>query len=75
MRDISAGLELTERTVQKIILRLEKSNVLVRTKEGRNNRYFINFDVELPHPSENSLQLEALLILALKQFESSASKA
>ncbi len=69
MRDISTGLELTERTVQKIILRLEESGTLERKREGRNNRYWINFDLDLPHQGEMSLDLQAILVLALQEFE------
>lgn len=69
MRDISAGLGLTERTVQKIILKLEKAGTVVRHREGRNNIYQINYEAVPPHPSEDALDLEPLLLLALKSFE------
>jgi hypothetical protein len=44
LRDIAAGVHITERTTQRIINQLREANVLSMEKIGRRNRYTINLD-------------------------------
>ena len=64
MRDIAATLDITERSVQKIILRLEEAKVVTREREGRNNRYKIHYNRMPEHPFEQALKLREFLDLA-----------
>jgi MarR family protein len=44
IRDISAAVGLTERTVQAIVADLEAAGYLTRTRAGRRTRYIVNHD-------------------------------
>ena len=44
MREIAITLDITERSVQKIVLHLEEAKILTRDREGRNNRYKIHYN-------------------------------
>ncbi|MBS1716870.1 MAG: winged helix-turn-helix transcriptional regulator [Armatimonadetes bacterium] len=53
MREISLKVGITERAVQRIIADLEKAGVIKRIKDGRRNRYQIDFAPNLRHPLES----------------------
>lgn len=61
MREVSAMLGITERSVQKIVLRLEQSGHLERTKDGRLNRYILNLETPLGSPFEEAFPLKELI--------------
>lgn len=52
MRDIASRVGITERAVQRIIADLQEAGALERSRDGRQNRYTINFDLPLRHPLE-----------------------
>ncbi len=52
LRDIAAGIGITERAVQIIVADLEVAGYLTRTRVGRRNRYTVDDSVALRHPSE-----------------------
>lgn len=52
LRDIAAGVGITERAVQIIVADLEAAGYITRTRVGRRNRYTVDPSVALRHPSE-----------------------
>lgn len=52
LRDVAAGIGITERAVQMIVADLEAAGYLTRTRMGRRNSYTIDASVALRHPSE-----------------------
>lgn len=52
LREVAAGVGVTERAVQKIIAELEAGGVLSRERDGRRNRYEIHRAVPLRHAVE-----------------------
>ena len=52
IRDISAVVGLTERTVQVIVADLEAAGYLTRTRTGRRTRYTVNHDSLFRHPAQ-----------------------
>lgn len=48
LRDIAANLGITERHVQAIVNDLTEAGYVVKTKEGRRNRYEIQAHLPLP---------------------------
>ena len=63
MRDISAVVGLTERTVQAIIADLEAAGYLTRARTGRRNRYTINPDSLFRHTAQEGLRIGPFLDL------------
>ena len=63
MRDISAVVGLTERTVQAIIADLEAAGYLTRDRTGRRNRYTINPDRLFRHTAQEGLRVGPFLDL------------
>jgi DNA-binding MarR family transcriptional regulator len=61
LRDVATQVGITERAVQRIIAELEQSQVIVREKDGRRNRYTINVQAPLRHPLEQGVTLAELL--------------
>ena len=52
IRDISAAVGLTERTVQAIVSDLEAAGYLTRTRTGRRTRYTVNNDSLFRHTAQ-----------------------
>ena len=52
-RQMSIQVGITERAVQRILVRLAKAGVIRVEKEGRRNRYTIDPDQQLRHPLES----------------------
>ena len=52
IRDISAVVRLTERTVQAIIADLEAAGYLTRARRGRRSQYTVNYDSTFRHPAQ-----------------------
>ncbi len=51
MRDVAANLGITERRAHGIIADLTDAGYLIKTKEGRRNRYEIQSHLPLPEPT------------------------
>ena len=63
IRDISAAVGLTERTVQAIVADLEADGYLTRTRNGRRTRYAVNQDSLFRHSAQEGLRVGPLLDL------------
>jgi MarR family len=63
MRDISAIVGLTERTVQAIVADLEAGGYLTRGRIGRRNRYTVNPDSLFRHSAQEGLRVGPFLDL------------
>jgi len=50
LRDIAASLDVTERTAHGLVADLTKAGYVVKTKDGRRNRYAIQEHLPLPDP-------------------------
>ena len=61
IRDISAAVDLTERTVQAIIADLEAAGYLTRTRIGRRTRYNLNPDSPFRHSAQHGLRVGPML--------------
>ena len=61
VRDISAAVGLTERTVQAIVADLETEGYLTRTRNGRRTRYTVNHDSLFRHSAQEGLSVGPLL--------------
>ena len=63
IRDISAAVELTERTVQAIVADLEAAGYITRSRTGRRTRYTVRHDSQFRHPAQEGLQVGPFLAL------------
>ena len=63
IRDISAAVGLTERTVQAIVADLEAAGYLTRTRAGRRTRYTVNHDSLFRHPAQGGHRVGPFLTL------------
>src|SRR5271154_4881483 len=63
IRDISAAVGLTERTVQAIVADLETAGYLTRTRTGRRTRYTVNHDSLFRHSAQEGLRIGPFLAL------------
>jgi len=61
LRVVAQTIGLTERAVQRIVADLEAAGVLERHREGRQNRYSLNFAVPLRHPLERHKKIGDVL--------------
>ncbi len=52
VRDLAEKVGITERAVLKILADLEKGGVIERERDGRRNRYSVQFDAPLRHDLE-----------------------
>ena len=60
-RTIASAVNLTERTVHKIIVELEAEKYIERRRVGRNNEYRINSHTELRHDTTRNVMMEDFL--------------
>jgi DNA-binding IclR family transcriptional regulator len=63
IRDISAAVGLTERTVQAIVADLETAGYLTRTRTGRRTKYSVNYDSLFRHTAQEGLRVGPFLDL------------
>jgi len=63
--DIAGRVGITQRRVQRILVELEAGGALSHVREGRRNRYQINFSCPLRHPLESRHSLRELLAMLL----------
>ncbi|WP_222871639.1 MULTISPECIES: winged helix-turn-helix transcriptional regulator [Nonomuraea] len=61
LRDIAAGIGITERAVQNIVRDLLEGGYLNRDKIGRRNRYTLNLDQHFRYPTEAALPISLLI--------------
>jgi DNA-binding IclR family transcriptional regulator len=66
LRDVAALVGITERAVQRIVTDLETAGYLTVSKEGRRNRYQVNFERPLRHPIERHRTVKALIDLVVE---------
>jgi len=67
-RAIASAINLTERTVHKIITELEAEKYIERQRVGRNNVYHVNSRTELRHETTRDVLVEDFLkVLGWKQ--------
>ncbi|MFG2757196.1 helix-turn-helix transcriptional regulator [Streptomyces wuyuanensis] len=74
LRDIAAGIGITERAVQIIVADLEAAGYLTRARVGRRNRYTIDSTVALRHPAEADHPVGDLLNAFLHREDTPASE-
>jgi DeoR/GlpR family transcriptional regulator of sugar metabolism len=60
IRDLAELVGITQRAVQRILVELEQAGALQHHRQGRRNRYQINFDCPLRHPLESHHTLRDL---------------
>ena len=63
LRDISAGLGITERSAYAIVTDLIQDGYIIKTKDGRRNRYQIRAELPLPEPASRPPTVGELLTL------------
>jgi predicted transcriptional regulator len=63
LRDIAAGVGITERTAYGIVTDLAKAGYVVREKDGRRNRYQIQAHLPLPEPTSQEHTVGEILDL------------
>ena len=65
LRDIAAGLGITERSAYGIVTDLAQAGYIVKQKDGRRNRYQIQAHLPLPEPTSRERTVgEVLALLA-----------
>jgi hypothetical protein len=65
LRDIAAGLDITERSAYGIVTDLAEAGYIVKHKDGRRNRYQIQAHLPLPEPTSRERTVgDILAVLA-----------
>jgi DNA-binding MarR family transcriptional regulator len=65
-REIATELDITERSVMRIIKDLESENYIQRVREGRVNRYLVNTQVPLRRREKQDILIGELLKVLVK---------
>ena len=66
LRDIAAGLGITERSAYGIVTELAEAGYVVKQKDGRRNRYQIQTHLPLPEPTTQERSIgEVLAVLTM----------
>ncbi len=60
-RDLAAAVGITERTTRKIIADLLEAGYIIKKREGRRNRYRIDANLPLRHPTHGVTAVGDLL--------------
>ena len=63
LRDIAAGLGITERRAYSIITDLTAAGYVVKQKDGRRNRYQVQAHLPLPEPTSRDRTIGEILAL------------
>src|SRR5580700_5760373 len=63
LRDIAAGLGITERSAYSIVAELAEAGYVVKQKDGRRNRYHIQAHLPLPEPTTQERTVGEVLAL------------
>lgn len=61
MRDVAAGVGITERAAQRIVAELEQEGYISRHRDGRRNRYVVHEGRLLRHPLDAAHTVDELL--------------
>lgn len=61
LRDIAATVGVTERAAQRIVADLVEAGFVTRERVGRRNRYVVNRDLRMRHPSQLDHRIGELL--------------
>jgi DNA-binding MarR family transcriptional regulator len=61
IRDIAAGVGITERAAQRIVADLVAAQYLTRERDGRRNRYTLRTDLSITFLSQRDVDLGSLL--------------
>ena len=64
LRDIAAGLGITERSAYGIVTELAEAGYAAKQKDGRRNRYQIQAHLPLPEPTSRERTVGEILALA-----------
>ena len=73
IRDISAVVGLTERTVQAIVADLDAAGYLTRTRTGRRTRYTVNRDSMFRHEAQEGHRVGPFLALLAENADPGTS--
>ena len=73
IRDISAAVDLTERTVQVIVADLEAAGYLTRTRTGRRTRYTVNRNRLFRHTAQQGHRIGPFLDLLAANGDTTAA--
>ncbi len=77
LRDIAWAVGITERAALSILRALEEDGIISRQKEGRRNRYWVNFEALLHHRRQGPYSVEeianALLSLSRRVSQAATS--
>ena len=60
LREISFAVGITERAAHSILRALEEDEIISRVKEGRRNRYWVNFPALLQHRRQGRYSVEQI---------------
>lgn len=60
-REIAADLGMSERSIQKVVSALDSADYIRKEKVGRQNRYAVNQDKALHHPTKKDKTVGNLL--------------
>jgi DNA-binding transcriptional ArsR family regulator len=63
LRDIAAGLGITERSAYGIVAELAEAGYVIKQKDGRRNRYQIQAHLPLPEPTSRERTVGEILAL------------
>ena len=74
MRDIAAGVQITERAAQRIVADLIGSGYLKRERVGRRNRYTVRAGLPVSLPAQRDVDLNSLLNVLLPRDSSAERK-
>lgn len=69
LREIANAVGITERAALSILRMLEEEGIITRQKEGRRNRYWIDFEALLRHQLKGPYSVEELAenLMAMSQ--------
>jgi DNA-binding MarR family transcriptional regulator len=63
LRDIAAGLDITERSAYGIVSDLARAGYIIKQRDGRRNRYQIQEHLPLPEPTSRERTVGEILAL------------
>ena len=63
LREVAEQLEITERSVFRILADLERAGIVQRRRVGRRNAYRLRLNQRLPHPLEARCTVRDLVVL------------
>jgi len=63
LRDVADAVGITERAAQRIVADLVEEGYVTRERVGRRNRYAVNSEIKMRHPSQSDHEVGELLSL------------